>query len=76
MLRLFTRSRDCNEPYALEGNGSYVYPRVSPKGLIDTHFRTEAYLISEQRKVEVEAEKAMAVSLSRHERWKGTGWPY
>jgi hypothetical protein len=36
---------------------------------------TEAYLVSKKRQVEVETQKALIVSLSRHERWKGAAGP-
>lgn len=58
-----------------EKTGASAYSQASTKGLADTHFSSEAYRLSNQRKVEVETEKAMLISLSRHPRWKGAGGP-
>jgi len=75
MLRLLRISKGFEEPNVREETITCANPQASSKGLMDTHFRSEAYLLSKRRKVEVETEKAMLISLSRHPRWKGAGGP-
>ena len=36
-------------------------------------FNVQAYVIADHRKNEIESQKAMMISLSRHERWKAGG---
>ncbi len=73
MLRLLRISRGFEEPNTRELTVTCAYPQTSIKGMMDTHFRSEAYLLAKQRIIEAEAEKAMSIQVSRHTRWKAGG---
>jgi len=73
MLRLLKISRGFEEPDAREETVTCAYPQASMKGMIDSHFRSQAYLLAKRRVIEAEAEKAMLIQVSRHTRWKAGG---
>jgi hypothetical protein len=47
--------------------------QVSMKGLPETSLNLQAYTLAKQRIHEIETQKAMTISLSRHEKWKAGG---
>jgi len=57
------------------GNESNSVPdlQFSMKGLSNTSFIPEAYILARRRMHEIETEKAMATFMSRHESWKAGG---
>jgi len=52
---------------------SYHDGIVSKKESFDPFFRAEGYIISNERKHEVELQKAMIIKVSRHDTWKAGG---
>jgi len=49
--------------------------QVSTEKLSDTYLNCWNYILASQRMHEIETQKAMAILMSRHERWKGAGGP-
>ena len=47
--------------------------QVSMKGLPETSLNLQAYTLAKQRMREIESQKAMLISISRHEKWKAGG---
>ena len=74
VLRLLGIERGFEQPFSdQEGIVSYADSQVSKKDSSDPLFRVEAYLISGSRKREIEAQKAMVISMMRHDKWKAGG---
>ena len=63
-LKLFRGNEDVNASSCADLNEN---PRQ-----LET-FNSEAYMVSNQRMLELETQKAFVTSLSRHERWKAGG---
>jgi len=53
--------------------GSTSNPRVPVRGVSDTSFNSEAYILAIRCMHEIECQKAMVILESRHERWKAGG---
>jgi len=47
--------------------------QVSMKGLPETSLNLQAYTLAKQRMHEIESQKAILISISRHEKWKAGG---
>lgn len=47
--------------------------QVSTKRLSDTSVNLQAYALAKQRIPEIETQKAMLISMSRHDTWKAGG---
>jgi len=63
-LKLFHGDEDVN-------GSSYADLGENPRQL--ETFNSDAYMVSNQRMLELETQKAFVTSLSRHDRWKAGG---
>jgi len=50
--------------------------QISTGKLFDTYLNCWTYFLANQRMHEIETQKAIAILMSRHERWKGAGGPH
>lgn len=67
VFRLFGVKIDSNEPLGSYGDVPVDMSNQSKP------FNVQAYRLGNQRANEIEGVKAMAISMSRHEKWKGGG---